>query len=251
MGGLSLLVLLMTGVMWLALPATRSGADAAGAEILGDQGADGHAAVGRHSMDAASPGPLFRGCLRLIRLAKLGFSFTTRRIRPPRDGRPTSTTTSCGILVRHNRVARELPQRHDRGRADDSHAAAAGVSPSRAGSLPWRAAASLRATAGAGAVAASPPNPAISTGPRAIHQGLAARPASATPTRLTRRHSGRADAGDERLAHQTVRAGGSRDCRAHRATLRMRRPTTSRFIESNTRPAKPTAGPAGRIFAPS
>jgi hypothetical protein len=106
-----------------------------------------------------------------------------------------------------------LPPRHDRGRADDSHAATAGVSPSRAGSLPWRAAASLRAAARAGTAPASPPDAAISAGPGAIHQGRAARPAPATPTRLTPRRRGRADVTDERLADQRVRARCSRDRR--------------------------------------
>jgi hypothetical protein len=125
----------------------------------------------------------------------------------------TSTTASCGIVVPDNRLARGLPPRHDRGRADDSHAAAAGVPPSRAGSLPWRAAAPLRAAARAGTVPASPSDPAIFAGPGAIYQGGAARPASATPTRLTRRRRGRADVADERLADQRVRARGSRDLR--------------------------------------
>jgi hypothetical protein len=130
------------------------------------------------------------------------------------DGRETdATTASCGILVPDNRLARELPPRHDRGRADDSHAATAGVPPSRAGSLPWRAAAPLRAATRAGTVPASPPDPAISAGPGAIHQGRTARPAPATPTRLTPRRRGRADVTDERLADQRVRARGSRDRR--------------------------------------
>ena len=93
--------------------------------------------------------------------------------------------------VRDNRVARELPPGHDRGRADDALAAALGVSPSRAGSLPWWATASLRAASRAGTVPASPPDPAVSAGPGAIHPGRAARPAPATPTRLTPRRRGR------------------------------------------------------------
>src|SRR3954465_15486404 len=66
----------------------------------------------------------------------LDYVAATRAVGSPREG--DARVDDC---VRDNRVAGELPSRHDRGCADDSHAAATGVSPSRAGSLPWRASA--------------------------------------------------------------------------------------------------------------
>ena len=126
---------------------------------------------------------------------------------------PTEGDARVDDHERDNRLARELPPRHDRGRADDSHAAATGVSPSRAGCLSWRAAASLQAASRGGTVPRSPPNPAISAGSGTIHQGRGTRLAPATPTRLTPRPRGRHHAsagGPPTCTHALIRSPTTR-----------------------------------------